>query len=41
MMKNLIKKSTLISGIAEKERFQFFNKSYKAIDVAIDRINNY
>ncbi len=40
-MKNLIKKSTLISGIAEKERFQFFNKSYKAIDVAIDKINNY
>ena len=40
-VKNLIKKSTLISGIAEKQRFQFFNKTYKAIDAAIDRIKNY
>ncbi len=40
-MKNLIKKSTLISGIAEKQRFQFFNKIYKAIDFSIERIKNY
>lgn len=40
-MKNLIKKSTLISGIAEKQRFQFFNKIYKSIDLAIERIKNF
>lgn len=39
--KNLIKKSTLISGIAEKQRFQFFSKAYKAIDISIERIKNY
>jgi hypothetical protein len=39
--KNLIKKSTLISGIAEKQRFQFFSKAYKAIDSCIERIKNY
>ena len=40
-MKNLIKKSTLISGIAEKQRFQFFNQTYKAIDLSIEKIKNY
>lgn len=40
-MKNLIKKSTLISSIAEKQRFQFFSKAYKAIDQCIERIKNY
>ena len=40
-MKNLIKKSTLISSIAEKQRFQFFSKAYKAIDTCIERIKNY
>lgn len=40
-MKNLIKKSTLISGVAEKQRFQFFNKTNKSIDLAIERIKNY
>lgn len=40
-MKNLIKKSTLISGIAEKQRFQFFSKAYKAIDQCIERVKNY
>jgi len=40
-MKNLIKKSTLISGIAEKQRFQFFSKTYKAIDQCIERVKNY
>jgi hypothetical protein len=40
-MKNLIKKSTLISSIAEKQRFQFFSKAYKAVDLSIERIKNY
>lgn len=40
-MKNLIKKSTLISSVAEKQRFQFFSKAYKAIDLSIERIKNY
>lgn len=40
-MKNLMKKSTLISGVAEKQRFQFFNKIYKGIDLAIEKIKNY
>ena len=40
-MKNLIRKSTLISGISEKQRFQFFNKIYKLIDISIERIKNY
>lgn len=31
-MNNLIKKSTLISGVSEKLRYQFFNKMYLAID---------
>jgi tetratricopeptide (TPR) repeat protein len=39
--RNLIKKSTLISGIAEKQRFQFFSKAYKAIDLSTERIKNY
>ncbi len=39
--KNLIKKSTLISGIAEKQRFQFFNQTYKAIDASIEKVKNY
>lgn len=40
-MKNLMKKSTLISGVAEKQRFQFFNKIYKSIDTSMERIKNY
>lgn len=31
-MKNLEKKSTLISGIAEKQRYQFFSAMFKTID---------
>ncbi len=31
-IKNLIKKSTLISGVAEKQRFQFFDRMFKMID---------
>jgi hypothetical protein len=30
-LESLIKKTTLISGVAEKTRFQFFNSMYKQI----------
>lgn len=39
-VKNIIKKSTLISGVAEKQRFQFFSKIYKNIDNCFERIKN-
>lgn len=39
-MKNLIKKSTLISGISEKQRFQFFNQLQKNIDASIEKIKH-
>ncbi len=39
-LKNLINKSTLISGTAEKQRFQFFNTMFRNIDTSIDRIKN-
>lgn len=39
-VKNIIKKSTLISGVAEKQRFQFFSKMYKNIDYSFERIKN-
>lgn len=39
-VKNIIKKSTLISGVAEKQRFQFFSKMYKNIDNCYNRINS-
>jgi len=39
-VKNIIKKSTLISGVAEKQRFQFFSKMYKNIDNSFERIKN-
>ncbi len=29
---NLIKRSVLISGVSEKHRYQFFNKSFKIVD---------
>jgi hypothetical protein len=37
-VKNLIRKSTLISGVAEKQRYQFFNKMYKNLDATMERI---
>jgi hypothetical protein len=40
-MRNLIKKSTLISGTAEKQRYRFFNTLYKTIDASLERIKNY
>ncbi len=39
-MKNLIRKSTLISGTAEKQRYQFFNKMMKHIDLSREKIKN-
>ena len=39
-MENLIKKSTLISGTAEKQRYQFFNKMVKQIDSSREKIQN-
>jgi hypothetical protein len=40
-MKNLMKKSTLISGSAEKQRFRFFNNMRKHIVACEERIKNY
>ena len=37
-IKNLIKKSTLISGVAEKQRFQFFDRMFKLIDQKLAEI---
>jgi hypothetical protein len=35
-MRNLEKKSTLISGVGEKQRYQFFSQMYKHIDAFVD-----
>jgi transcriptional regulator with XRE-family HTH domain len=40
-MKNLMKKSTLISGSAEKQRFRFFNQMHKHITAVEEKIKNY
>jgi len=40
-MKNLMKKSTLISGSAEKQRFRFFSNMRKQIAACEERIKNY
>jgi hypothetical protein len=37
-LRNLEKRSSLISGIAEKQRFQFFNKMFNTIDAYIETI---
>ncbi|MGZ3899541.1 MAG: helix-turn-helix domain-containing protein [Bacteroidia bacterium] len=37
-IRNLEKKSTLISGVSEKQRYQFFSSMYKSIDIFIERI---
>lgn len=39
-MRNLEKKSTLISGIGEKQRYQFFSQMYKNIDAFIEKVRN-
>ena len=35
---NLVKKSTLISGVAEKHRYQFFKRAYEKLDKLIAKI---
>jgi len=37
-VRNLEKKSTLISGVAEKQRYQFFNKMFKKVDSYIEAV---
>ncbi len=39
-MRNLERKSTLISGVAEKQRYQFFSKMYKVIDEFIEKVKH-
>jgi hypothetical protein len=39
-MRNLERKSTLISGVSEKQRYQFFRNMYEKIDGAIEKTNN-
>lgn len=39
-MRNIIKKSTLISGVAEKERYRFFSGMYKNIDNCFNKVNS-
>lgn len=39
-VKNIVKKSTLISGVAEKQRFKFFSQMNKNIDACYERISN-
>jgi hypothetical protein len=37
-LRNLEKKSTLISGIGEKQRYQFFNRMFKTIEARIEHL---
>lgn len=39
-VRNLEKKSTLISGVSEKQRYQFFSSMYKNIDTCIEKIRS-
>lgn len=39
-LNNLIKKSTLLSGVAEKQRYQFFKKNKEKINTLILKIEN-
>lgn len=40
-VRNLEKKSTLISGVSEKQRYQFFSLMYKAIDGCTEKIKSH
>jgi len=40
-LKNMIKKSTLISGISEKQRYQFFDRVFKNIDATENKVKNH
>lgn len=37
-VKNLEKKSTLISGVGEKQRYQFFSNMYKVVDSYVEKV---
>ena len=37
---NLERKSNLISGVSEAQRYQFFNTMFKSIDSFIDKISH-
>jgi hypothetical protein len=39
-VRNLEKKSTLISGVSEKQRYQFFSLMFKAIDSCLEKIKS-
>jgi plasmid maintenance system antidote protein VapI len=39
-LRNIIKKSTLISGVNEKERYRFFSGMYKNIDLCQNKVNS-
>lgn len=39
-MRNIIRKSTLISGVAEKERYRFFSGMYKNIENCYTKLNS-
>jgi hypothetical protein len=39
-MRNLERRSTLISGVGEKQRYQFFNSMFSKIDLEIERTAN-
>lgn len=39
-VRNLEKKSTLISGVAEKQRYRFFNAMYTTIDEYAEKVKN-
>lgn len=38
-VKNIVKKSTLISGVGEKQRFKFFNHMNQMIDACYERVS--
>ncbi|MBT3209069.1 MAG: hypothetical protein HN704_16995 [Bacteroidetes bacterium] len=40
-LNNLIKKSTLISGVAEKHRYQFFRKAFRGLDNLLEKIEEF
>ncbi|MBL7931205.1 MAG: hypothetical protein JNL60_04870 [Bacteroidia bacterium] len=39
-VRNLEKKSTLISGVSEKQRYQFFNSMFKNVDAFVEKVKN-
>ncbi len=39
-VRNLEKKSTLISGVSEKQRYQFFNTMFRQVDMFAEQVKN-